>query len=87
MQRNLKIIVIVAILLIIGGILFIENNNFSSQESNYQTLANESIGTVEKCIYGNENANTSIALITGIHPREKLSIERENYSLQGYRYR
>ena len=77
MQRNLKIIVIVAFLLIIGGLFFLENNNFSSQESNYQTLANESIGTVEKCVYGNENAGTSIALITGIHPREKLSIEPE----------
>ena len=76
MQKNLKIIVIVAFLLIIAGVLFLENNN-SSQEQNYQTLANESIGTVEKCIYGNENAGTSIALITGIHPREKLSIEPE----------
>ena len=76
MQKNLKIIVIIAFLLIIAGVLFLENNN-SSQEQNYQTLANESIGTVEKCIYGNENAGTSIALITGIHPREKLSIEPE----------
>ena len=72
----MKLILIAALLLIIAGIFFLENNNFSSQ-SDYQTLANESIGTVEKCIYGNENAPNSIALITGIHPREKLSIEPE----------
>ena len=77
MQRNLKIIVIVVLLLIIGGVLFLESSNFSSQGQDYQTLANESIGTVEKCVYGNANAAKSIALITGIHPREKLSINPE----------
>lgn len=74
MQRNIKIILIVAILIVIAG-LFVFDNNPSSQDGQYQTLANESIGTVEKCIYGNQNAATSIAVITGIHPREPLSIE------------
>ena len=74
MQRNIKIILIVAILLIFAG-LFIFGNNHTSQDGTYQTLANESIGTVEKCVYGNEKAATSIAVITGIHPREPLSIE------------
>ncbi len=74
MERNIKIILIVALLLIAAGLFFFGNNNFS-QEPQYQTLANNSTGTVEKCVYGNDNAETSIALITGIHPREKLSIE------------
>lgn len=71
----MKIVLIVAILLILAGIFFFDNSKSSSQEAQYQTLANESIGTVEKCIYGNENAAKSIAVITGIHPREPLSIE------------
>ncbi len=71
----MKIILIVAILLVIAGLFFFENNSSSSQEAQYQVLANESIGTVEKGVYGNDNAATSIAVITGIHPREPLSIE------------
>lgn len=62
-----------ALLLIITGIYFFGNN--FSQEPQYQTLANNSTGTVEKCVYGNNNAEKTIALITGIHPREKLSID------------
>ena len=44
---------------------------------NYTTLANTSIGTVEVGVAGNESAPTCIALITGIHPRETLSIDPE----------
>ena len=75
MDRNTKIILIVAILIVIAGIFYFDNNGSSYQDGQYQTLANESIGTVEKCVYGNDNAPTSIAVITGIHPREPLSIE------------
>ena len=73
MQKNIIIILIIAFLLIITGIYFFGNN--FSQEPQYQTLANNSTGTVEKCVYGNNNAEKSIVLITGIHPREKLSID------------
>lgn len=68
-----KIILIIAIILI-GGFLL---TNTHYNEITYTTLANTSIGTVEVGISGNESAPTAIALITGIHPRETLSIEPE----------
>ena len=40
-------------------------------------IGENDLGTVEKYIYGNPNATKTIALITGIHPREKLSIDPE----------
>ena len=46
-------------------------------EITYTTLANSSIGTVEVGISGNANASKCIAIITGIHPRETLSIDPE----------
>lgn len=76
MQKNTKIIIIIAFFMIIIGITAYElNQNYNN--ITYTTLGNTSIGTVEKGISGNESANTSIALITGIHPREKLSIGPE----------
>jgi hypothetical protein len=75
MKRLTKTILIIFILLIIGGILFMESNQH--EEISYTTIADTSIGTVEVGISGNENATTTIALITGIHPRETLSIEPE----------
>lgn len=79
-MKNLKsrtkiIIIIIVIIIVIVGLFFLLNNNYN--EITYKTLANTSIGTVEVGISGNENATTSIALITGIHPRETLSIEPE----------
>ena len=35
------------------------------------------LGTVDKYVFGNANAETELVLIAGIHPREKLSIEPE----------
>jgi len=52
-----------------------ENGNYN--EITYTTLGNTSIGTVEVGISGNESAPKCIALITGIHPRETLSIDPE----------
>ena len=75
MQRKTKIILIIAILLILGGLIYYEN--YQIEHSPHRVLGNNSLGTVEKIIYGNESANHSIALITGIHPREKLSINPE----------
>ena len=68
-------IIVIVILLIILCVIFLQNNNYN--EITYKTLGNTSIGTVEVGISGNENAKTTIALITGIHPREKLAIEPE----------
>lgn len=41
-------------------------------------------GTVEKFIYGNASANKTIVLITGIHPREPLSIGPEIEAAKEY---
>ncbi|WP_405307050.1 hypothetical protein [Methanobrevibacter sp.] len=75
MQKSTKIILIAVFLMIIGGIVFFESTQYPEIE--YATLANTSIGTVEVGTAGNENATTCIALITGIHPRETLSIGPE----------
>ena len=82
MKKQTKIILIIAILIIIGAILYLETHHYS--EINYTTLANTSIGTVEMGIAGNENATTCIALITGIHPRETLSIDPEIQAAKEY---
>ena len=84
MKNKTKLILIIIGLIIIAGAIY---SNLGSTESNssYETLANTSIGTVEKCVYGNENAAKSIALITGIHPRETLSIEPEIKAAQEYK--
>ena len=76
MQKNTKIIIMIALLLAVGAFVFYE---FSPHYNNitYDTIGNTSIGTVEKGISGNVSANKTTALITGIHPREKLSIEPE----------
>ena len=75
MKRNSKVILFIGFLIIAGAILYLETNNHN--EITYTTLGNTSIGTVEVGISGNENATKCIALITGIHPREKLSIDPE----------
>ena len=74
MKKITKIIIVVC-LLVISGIFILQNTH--SNEITYTTLGNTSIGTVEVGISGNENATKSIALITGIHPRETLSIDPE----------
>lgn len=75
MQKSTKIILFVVILIVIGGIIFFEISK--NPEIKYTTIANTSFGTVEVGTAGNENATTCIALITGIHPRETLSIDPE----------
>ena len=77
-----KTVILIILLLIIGGIVYFETHNYN--EITYTTLANTSIGTVEVGISGNENATTCIALITGIHPRETLSIDPEIQAAREY---
>lgn len=67
--------VIIVVVLAIMAFLIFSNSHFN--ELTYQTLADTDIGTVEVGISGNANATKSIALITGIHPRETLSIGPE----------
>lgn len=76
LQKNTKIIIMIALLLAVGAFVFYEFNPHYNNIT-YDTIRNTSIGTVEKGISGNISANKTIALITGIHPREKLSIEPE----------
>lgn len=71
MNRKRKIIIILIILL---GLILIFGN---SKDISYETLADTDIGSVEVSICGNENATKCIALITGMHPREPLSIGPE----------
>ena len=71
MKRKTKIIIILIILL---GLILIFGN---SKDISYETLADTDIGSVEVGICGNENATKCIALITGMHPREPLSIGPE----------
>ena len=82
MKRKTKIILIFVLLLAIGCIIV--NDNYQYEHSPYHLLGNTSIGTVEKIVYGNESANNSIALITGIHPREKLAISPEIKAAKEY---
>ena len=82
MRRRTKILLIVILLLALG--LMIANENYKQEHSTYKVLGNNSLGTVERIIYGNESANNSIALITGIHPREKLAIGPEIKAAKEY---
>lgn len=76
MKNKTKIILIVVCLLILAGLYFM-GNNVTKQTAQATVLGDTENGTVEKFIYGNPSANKTIALITGIHPREPLSIDPE----------
>lgn len=82
LNRKTKILLIVILLMILG--LLIANETYKNDHATYKLLGNNSLGTVEKIIYGNESANNSIALITGIHPREKLAIGPEIEAAKEY---
>lgn len=75
MQKRTKLILILVLLLIFAGGLYYEQQQI--EHAPYRMLGDNDLGTVEKIIYGNSSAKNSIALITGIHPREKLSINPE----------
>ncbi len=80
-MKKIKIISISAIfaiiilaVLIAGAFFYLEK---TKDAQSYELLGDNELGTVEKIIYGNPKAEKSIALITGIHPREKLAIKPE----------
>lgn len=72
MQKKTKIILIVILLLILGALIYYQNEELNN--ATYRMLGDNDLGTVEKIIYGNESANNTIALITGIH-------QGKNYAL------
>ena len=82
MKRKTKIILIVVLLIILGALILTED--YRTDHTTYKVIGNNSLGTVEKIIYGNDNATKSIALITGIHPREKLAINPEIKAAKEY---
>lgn len=71
MNNKTKIILIIVLLAIIG-VLFAYD--YTSNSTNHWE---NDLGTVDKIVYGNNNSNTELVLIAGIHPREPLSIEPE----------
>lgn len=73
-MRYKKLIPIIIILLIILG-LFI---TFTSGE--HVEIGSNDLGNVEKNTYNLYGSNTTIVIITGMHPRETLAIEPEIYS-------
>lgn len=82
MKRNTKLVLIVVLLLALGGLLYYEK--YQDDHSPHKLIGNNTLGTVERVVYGNNDANHSIALITGIHPREKLSISPEIKAAKEY---
>ena len=78
----MKIILILVLLVSISFIIF--NEDYQLEHAQYKVIGNTSLGTVEKVVYGNQNSDKSIALITGIHPRETLAIVPEIISAQQY---
>ena len=75
MEKNNKIAIIVVILIVIAGLIYIWPMMTVQIPIDTTTLGDTDTGTVVKNVYGNASANNSIALITGIHPRETLSID------------
>lgn len=82
LERKTKIILIVVLLLILGGLFLMGDQKTTG--SSGSVLGNTTNGTVEKFVYGDASANKSIALITGIHPREPLSIDPEIKAAKEY---
>ena len=75
MKRRTKIILIA--ILLIALCLLVFNDYYQNEHAPYKMIGNNSLGTVERIVYGNGSAENAIALITGIHPREKLAIDPE----------
>lgn len=46
------------------------NSDFLENKSSVEILGNKSYGWAEKEVYGNQNSEETIAIITGVHPRE-----------------
>ncbi len=84
LQKKTKIIITIVVLLIIIGLFYFNPILLKEIDIDSTMLGETDTGTVEKVIYGNASANKTIALITGIHPREPLSIEPEIKAAKEY---
>ncbi|WP_296797713.1 hypothetical protein [uncultured Methanobrevibacter sp.] len=75
MDNKIKIIIIIVLLAIISSVFLFDFNSHNSS-SNVNHWEND-LGSIDKIVYGNQNSDTELVLIAGIHPREKLAIEPE----------
>lgn len=82
MKRSTKIILIFVILIALGSAIVLENHQ--DKYVPYKVLAKNDLGSVERMIYGCETSEETLALITGIHPKEKLSIDPEIQAAKEY---
>ena len=73
LKRKTKIILIFLLLLAVGASIAFED--YQDKHAPYKVLADNSLGTVERITYGCETSEETVALITGIHPEEKISID------------
>ncbi len=71
MEDYKKIILIIIILILAVSIVKVSwNANSIENNSSGLILGNKSYGYVEKEVYGNQDSEETIAIITGVHPRE-----------------
>ena len=82
MKRRTKVILIFLLLLTVGGSIAYEEHQ--NKHTPYKVLASNDLGTVERTTYGCSTSAETIALITGIHPTEKISIDPEIQAAQEY---
>ena len=82
LERKTKYIVIVIVILFLA--VAIHQDSFQNEKYPYKLIGNNSLGTVDRMVCGNANANNTIALITGIHPREVLAVEPEITAAKEY---
>ena len=84
MQKKTKIILVVIVLLVVASVIYFEPALKKEINITSTIIGQNDAWTVEKFIYGNASANETIALITGIHPRETLSIDPEIEAAKEY---
>lgn len=82
MRRRTKVILIFLLLLAVGG--SIVYGDFQDKYVPYKVLASNDLGTVERTTYGCQTSAETIALITGIHPAEKISADPEIQAAEEY---
>ena len=82
MERKTKYILIIIIILALT--IAIHQDIFQNEKYPYKQIGNNSLGTVDRIVCGNADANNTIALIVGIHPREVLAVEPEITAAKEY---
>ena len=80
MIKRTLIIIIVFVVIITGIVGSLSYSN----SSEHVTLGSDHRGNVTKDVYNADNSQTKIAIITGIHPRETLSINVTSDAVENY---